>query len=294
MSSEELIHKVVDEISFGMISPQDLRKQSVVEIQTPDTYDEDGAPITAGLMDGRLGTLEPRQRCKTCGNTAIRCPGHFGHIELAVPIVHIEFTKIIHDLLKATCRNCGRILLSDEKAKKVRERIARYKVLLGTIPDVVYKGIMQEIKAKQCPYCATNQYKITFEKPTKFIEQTEAGSEPLTPSMIRERLERISNEDMEILGFNPEAARPEWMVLQVLPVPPVYVRPSITLESGIRSEDDLTHKLVDIIRINQRLKENMEAGAPTLIIQDLSELLQYHVTTYFNNEASGIPPARHR
>jgi len=79
-----------------------------------------------------------------------------------------------------------------------------------------------------------------------------------------------------------------------LPVPPVYVRPSITLESGIRSEDDLTHKLVDIIRINQRLKENMEAGAPTLIIQDLSELLQYHVTTYFNNEASGIPPARHR
>jgi DNA-directed RNA polymerase subunit A' len=84
------------------------------------------------------------------------------------------------------------------------------------------------------------------------------------------------------------------MVLQVLPVPPVYVRPSITLESGIRSEDDLTHKLVDIIRINQRLKENMDAGAPTLIIQDLSELLQYHVTTYFNNEASGIPPARHR
>jgi DNA-directed RNA polymerase subunit A' len=294
MSTEELVHKVVDEISFGMISPQDLRKQSVVEIQTPDTYDEDGAPITAGLMDGRLGTLEPRQRCKTCGNTAIRCPGHFGHIELAVPIVHIEFTKLIHELLKSTCRNCGRILLSDEKAKKVRARIERYKKLLGTIPDAVYKGIMQEIKAKQCPYCATSQYKISFEKPTKFIEQTEAGSEPLTPSMIRERLERISNEDLEILGFNPEAARPEWMVLQVLPVPPVYVRPSITLESGIRSEDDLTHKLVDIIRINQRLKENMEAGAPTLIIQDLSELLQYHVTTYFNNEASGIPPARHR
>ena len=294
MSSEELIHKVVDEISFGLISPQDLRKQSVVEIQTPDTYDEDGAPITAGLMDGRLGTLEPRQRCKTCGNTAIRCPGHFGHIELAVPIVHIEFTKIIHDLLKATCRSCGRILLSDEKAKKVRERIERYKKLLGTIPDSVYKTIMQEIKAKQCPHCASNQYKITFEKPTKFIEQTEAGSEPLTPSMIRERLERISDEDLEILGFNPTVARPEWMVLQVLPVPPVYVRPSITLESGIRSEDDLTHKLVDIIRINQRLKENMEAGAPTLIIQDLSELLQYHVTTYFNNEASGIPPARHR
>jgi DNA-directed RNA polymerase subunit A' len=294
MAPDEIIHKVIDEISFGLISPKDLRKQSVVEIQTPDTYDEDGAPITTGLMDGRLGTLEPRQRCKTCGNTAIRCPGHFGHIELAVPIVHIEFTKIIFDLLRSTCRNCGRILLSDEAAKKVRIRIEKLNKLLGVVPDEVYKGIMQEIKTKQCPHCATAQFKITFEKPTKFIEQTEAGSEPLTPSMIRERLERISDDDLEVLGLNPHVARPEWMVLQVLPGPPVYVRPSITLESGIRSEDDLTHKLVDIIRINQRLKENMEAGAPTLIIQDLSELLQYHVTTYFNNEASGIPPARHR
>ena len=57
MVAEEIIHKVVDEISFGLISPKDLRKQSVVEIQTPDTYDEDGAPITAGLMDGRLGNI---------------------------------------------------------------------------------------------------------------------------------------------------------------------------------------------------------------------------------------------
>ncbi len=84
------------------------------------------------------------------------------------------------------------------------------------------------------------------------------------------------------------------MVLTVLPVPPVTVRPSITLETGVRSEDDLTHKLVDIIRINQRLSENLEAGAPHLIIEDLWELLQYHVTTFFTNEVSGVPPARHR
>jgi len=295
MSTEEIIHKVVDEVYFGLFSPQDVRRLSVVEIQTPDTYDEDGAPITAGLMDGRLGTLEPRQRCRTCGNTAIRCPGHFGHIELAVPIIHIEFTKLVYDILRSTCKNCGRILLPDETAKKIRSRIEKNRKLLGVVPDEVFKVVLQETRNKQCPHCGAMQYKIVFEKPTKFSEQIpESGSEPLTPSMIRERLERISDEDLELLGFNPKSARPEWMVLQVLPVPPVYVRPSITLESGIRSEDDLTHKLVDIIRINQRLKENMDAGAPTLIIQDLSELLQYHVTTYFNNEASGIPPARHR
>jgi DNA-directed RNA polymerase subunit A' len=94
--------------------------------------------------------------------------------------------------------------------------------------------------------------------------------------------------------MEPTAARPEWVILQVLPVPAVTVRPSITLESGIRSEDDLTHKLVDIIRINQKLGESLESGVPVNIIQELHELLQYHVTTYFDNEVSGLPPARHR
>jgi len=150
MAVEEIIHKVVDEISFGLLSPQDMRKLSVVEIQTPDTYDEDGAPITAGLMDGRLGTLEPRQRCKTCGNTAIRCPGHFGHIELAVPITHIIFTKIIYKLLKTTCRTCGRILLPDNMIKKVGARIDRALKLLGVVPNEIYARTIREIRAKQC------------------------------------------------------------------------------------------------------------------------------------------------
>jgi DNA-directed RNA polymerase subunit A' len=291
----EEAHKVIGEVHFGILSPQEIRRLSVAEIQAADTYDEDGAPILGGLMDGRLGTLEPRQRCKTCGNTALRCPGHFGHIELAVPIIHIEFTKIIHNLLNATCRNCGRLLLPPERIKRIRARLNRLINMFGSVSKGFYKGVLNEAKVKTCPHCGANQYKISFEKPTKFSEQIPGGGvQPLTPSMVRERLERIPDEDLELLGFNPKTARPEWMVLQVLPVPPVYVRPSITLETGIRSEDDLTHKLVDIIRINQRLKENMEAGAPTLIIQDLSELLQYHVTTYFNNEASGIPPARHR
>ena len=295
MSVEETVHKVINKVFFGVLSPQEVRRFSIAEIRTADTYDEDGAPITSGLMDGRLGTLEPRQRCKTCGNTAIRCPGHFGHIELAVPIIHIIFNKIINELLGATCRNCGRILLPTDRTEKIRSRINRIQRMLGEVPSSLYKKVLREARGKECPHCGASQYKIVFEKPTKFSENIpEGGAQRLTPSMVRERLERISDDDLELFGFSPENARPEWMILQVLPVPPVYVRPSITLESGIRSEDDLTHKLVDIIRINQRLKENMEAGAPTLIIQDLSELLQYHVTTYFNNEASGIPPARHR
>jgi DNA-directed RNA polymerase, subunit A'' (EC 2.7.7.6) len=52
--------------------------------------------------------------------------------------------------------------------------------------------------------------------------------------------------------------------------------------------------MVDIIRVNQRLKESKEAGTPPLIVQDLVDLLQYHSTTYFDNEVSGIPQAHHR
>jgi len=295
MALEESFGKIIEAIRFGIVSPQEIRKLSVVEIQTADTYDEDGAVIPSGLMDNRLGVLEPGQRCRTCGNTATRCPGHFGHIELAVPIIHVEFTKNIHDLLQAFCRNCGRILLSEKTIMRAKKQSERIKNLLGSVPDTLYRSFLEQAKSNlECPYCGAKQYKIEFVKPTVFYEHTKEGAQRLTASMIRERFERIPNEDLELLGFDPEHARPEWMILQVLPVPPVYVRPSITLESGIRSEDDLTHKLVDIIRINERLKENLEAGAPTLIIQDLTELLEYHVTTYFNNESSGIPPARHR
>lgn len=295
MAMEEAYQKLVDEIRFGVFSPQEIRRQSVAEIQTADTYDEDGATITSGLMDGRLGTLEPRQRCRTCGNTASGCPGHFGHVELAKPIIHVEFTKIIYDLLQAACRRCGRILVSDKDIEKYRRRIEYVKRLLGMVPSSIYKRMLDDAKkGKECPHCGATQYKIEFAKPTSFYEYSEEGAQRLISSMIRERFERMPDEDLKLLGFDPMNGRPEWIILQVLSVPPVYVRPSITLESGIRSEDDLTHKLVDIIRINQRLKENLEAGAPTLIIQDLHELLQYHVTTYFNNESSGIPPARHR
>jgi DNA-directed RNA polymerase subunit A' len=296
MSSEEGYYKQIDGLTFKVLSPQEIRKLAVVEIQTADTYDEDGAPITSGLMDGRLGTLEPRQRCKTCGNTAAKCPGHFGYIELSAPVAHVAFAKKTHDLLSSTCRDCGRILLSEERVKELLQKAEEEKQIMGFIKDGFYVEIVKEAKkSSQCSYCGARQYKIEFSKPTTFHEIVEeGGAMRLTPAIIRERLERISIKDLVLLGIEPNAARPEWMILQVLPVPPVYVRPSITLESGIRSEDDLTHKLVDIIRINQRLRENIDAGAPTLIIQDLSELLQYHVTTYFDNEASGIPPARHR
>ncbi len=284
--------KVVGSIRFSLLSPSDIRKLSAVEVTTPDTYDEDGVPIVSGLMDGRLGSLEPRQKCKTCGNTAMTCPGHYGHIELGEPVVHVAFSKLVHRLLSVTCRSCGRILLTNEKIEKYTAQMELEKKRLNEVPAPFFDMIIKDAKkAHECPHCGATQKPIEHQKPTTYLEE---GGGKLSPSAIREMLERILDEDLQLLGWDPTAARPEWIVLSVLPVPPVSVRPSITLESGIRSEDDLTHKLVDIIRINQKLREARESGVPVNIIQELHELLQYHVTTFFDNEVSGLPPARHR
>lgn len=254
--------KAIESISFSVFSPEQVRKMSAVKVTVADTYDEDGYPISGGLADQRLGVIDPGLKCRTCGNRMKDCPGHFGHIELARPVVHASFGKTIYALLKATCRECGRVL-------SPKSTIAKVSI------------------SKACPHCSAEQIKVKFIKPTSFYEE----KNKLLPNEVRERLERVSDADLKQLGV---AIRPENLVLTALIVAPVTVRPSITLETGERSEDDLTHKLVDILRINQRLEENIDAGAPQLIIEDLWELLQYHVTTYFNNETSGVPPARHR
>ncbi|MDA4121670.1 MAG: DNA-directed RNA polymerase subunit A' [Thaumarchaeota archaeon] len=283
-------------IDFALLSPTEVRKYSVAEITQPETYDEDGMPVQGGLMDGRLGTLEPGQKCATCGNTASRCPGHFGHIELAEPVLHMAFVSDINKLIQATCRTCGRILLPQPELDAYKLRIDHATEFTPTLKEELAKEMLTKAKkVKLCPHCGKQQYQIELTKPTIFHEITEeGGATRLLPGAIRERLERISNEDLEILNYNPKVARPEWFVLQVLPVPPLTVRPSITLESGIRSEDDLTHKIVDILRVNQRVREAKESGTPHLIVQDLVDLLHYHVTTYFDNEVSGIPQAHHR
>ncbi|ADE03457.1 DNA-directed RNA polymerase subunit A' [Haloferax volcanii DS2] len=356
--------KEIGSIQFGLMDPETYRDMSATKVITADTYDDDGYPIDMGLMDPRLGVIDPGLQCRTCGQHSGSCNGHFGHIELAAPVIHVGFTKLIRRLLRSTCRECGRLSLTDEEADEYRDKLGRTKELGDDWSDVMKSAVRQARKANRCPHCGSPQHDIKHEKPTTYYEvqnvlagdyseriaeamqpdpddEDDEGVDPVTlanetgldaervnqvlagefrpvgddrkalekaldldlteedmnklmPSDIRDWFEDVPDEDLVTLGIDPDRSRPEWMILTVLPVPPVTARPSITLDNGQRSEDDLTHKLVDIIRINQRFMENREAGAPQLIIEDLWELLQYHVTTFIDNEISGTPPARHR
>jgi len=290
--SNFVIREKVASISFGMLSPALIKKMSVVKVTTPDLYDADGYPMDSSLMDLRMGVIDPGLRCRTCGGKVKDCPGHFGHIELARPVYHVRYVPEIYIILRGTCDKCGRILLSPSEIEKWKERMEAVARIRGPSSKwAMTTLISNKVKnVKICPHCGSKLTKIKLVKPYTFIE----GNKKLTPVDVLERLEKIPDGDAELLGINPEYGRPEWMVLTNLPVPPVSVRPSITLESGERSEDDLTHKLGDIVRTNQRLLENLNAGAPELIIEDLWDLLQYHVTTFFANNIAQIPPARHR
>nr|WP_211693374.1 DNA-directed RNA polymerase subunit A' [Natronomonas halophila] len=363
--------KEIGQLSFGLMDPEEYRDMSATKVITADTYDDDGFPIDMGLMDPRLGVIDPGLECKTCGKHSGSCNGHFGHIELAAPVIHVGFAKLIRRLLRGTCRECSRLCLTEDEQAEFRDRLDRTRQLGEDLNDVTKAAIRLARKKDRCPHCGEKQFDINHEKPTTYyevqqvlsseyperiaaamegrdpdaeegeededrepvspnelseetgidlerinqilsgefrpkkddrkalekaldVDLTEEDMNKLMPSDIRDWFEDIPDEDMRTLGIDAEKSRPEWIILTVLPVPPVTARPSITLDNGQRSEDDLTHKLVDIIRINQRFMENREAGAPQLIIEDLWELLQYHVTTFMDNEISGTPPARHR
>ncbi|MCX6711662.1 MAG: DNA-directed RNA polymerase subunit A' [Candidatus Woesearchaeota archaeon] len=285
------IYKKVESILFGLLSAEDIKKMSSVKIITPELYDKEGYPVDGGLMDTRLGVIDPGLRCKTCGSKLKECMGHFGFIDLARPVVHVKYIRVILDVLRSVCRECNRILLDEQEIEKYRVILDKIEKEQGI--DARRKRTSEIINSlkniKKCPHCKAKQYTIKIEKPTSFYEHDKR----LSPIEIRSRLEKVPDKDIELLGLNPRYARPEGMILTVLLIPPVTIRPSITLESGERSEDDLTHKLGDIVRINQRLFENINAGAPEIIVEDLWDLLQYHVTTYFDNAIAQVPPARH-
>jgi len=287
---------VIKEIKFGILSPEHIKKLSVVTITVPDTYDEEWVPISFGLMDRRLGTLEPLQRCETCGERMEQCPGHFGKIDLARPVIHIGFIKFITLMLQATCSECGRILLDQNWINKYRSYYEKFKAkklhhFANLISNMAIKRASQ---ATKCPHCKADKYKIKFERPFSIVEEINGESKILTPYEIHDRLKKIPNEDVELMGFDPIYARPEWAILFNLPVPPISIRPSITLETGERSEDDLTHKLGDIVRTNEKLKQSIESGSPQLIIDEHWNLLQFHVATYFDNEIAGLSQSVHR
>jgi len=256
----------IESIDFGILSSEKVQRMAVKEITKAEVYDADGYPVEDGVMDPALGVIDPGMTCPTDGQRARETNGHFGMITLSRPVVHVLHNKKIRNLLRFTCHECFTLAIKNED-----------------------KSLRKSNMPKECPECGIETEDVDLDKPYTYYDEK---GEELKPEDIEQRFRQISDEAAATLGV--EGGRPEDLVITHLPVPPVTMRPSITLETGERSEDDITHKLVDIIRINKRLQNNIEIEAPDFIINDLHELLQYHVSTLFYNDMSNVPPARHR
>ncbi|MEM3126685.1 MAG: DNA-directed RNA polymerase subunit A', partial [Candidatus Woesearchaeota archaeon] len=192
MSLEEKpTYKKVEAIIFGILSPKLIKKMAATKIVTPELYDREGYPVDGGLMDTRLGVIDPGLRCRTCGSKLKECTGHFGYMELARPVIHIKFVGTVYTLLKGTCRDCGRALLPEAKIKKYEEHLKKIEAEAGIdIARDEAKSIAAELAAqKKCPHCGGKQGKITLEKPYTFFED----EKKLSSIEIRARLEKISD-----------------------------------------------------------------------------------------------------
>lgn len=281
-------------IQFSMMSPEEIRKGSVVQITNKETY-INNKPVINGLFDPRMGVLEPGLICPTDGLDYMQTPGYFGHIELSRPVFYIQHLSTIQKILRCVCYKCSKLLISKEK----------YKQALNMLPQHRWGYVFDLCKdIKKCGEdtfdgCGCLQPKRIQKEgmSSLFAEwknKTEEGEEniiiPLTPEHVLQIFKRISDEDVTFMGFSPLWSRPDWMICQVLAVPPPAVRPSVKHDAQQRSEDDLTIILMNIVRTNQTLLEKIQNNAPENIINDWTTILQYHIATMVDNNLPGASP----
>ena len=287
-------------VQFSIMGPDEIRKRSVVEVVRHDTYDKD-TPIIKGLFDIRMGTTDMDKVCGTCGQSNIFCPGHFGHMELARPIFHYQFIQVIQKLLKCVCLQCSKLLINKDepRIKDLMKKSNKYRW------NEIY-NISQKIK--RCGQvtedgCGCKQPdKLKLEGMDGIyaiwdkldIADQNVKTQKLSVETIKGIFEKITDEDINILGFSDLWCRPEWLICTVLPICPPAVRPSVKQDDSQRMDDDITHKLCDIVKCNNTLKQKIGNNSRTEVIDDWTKVLQYHVATLVDNELPGVAQAVHR
>ena len=288
-------------IQFSILSPDEIRRGSVAEITSRDTY-VNNKPVVNGLFDPRMGVLEPGLVCPTDGRDHMQTPGYFGSIELARPMFYIQYLSTIIKILRCTCFKCSKLLISKDKYKHALKKNSYER--WGFVFQLASK--MKRCGEDTTDGCGCKQpAKIrkdglaTLTAEWENIEglgpeDSQKLSMTMTPEIVLKIFRRISDEDVSFMGFSPVWSRPDWMICQVLAVPPPAVRPSVKHDSQQRSEDDVSHIIVNIIKANKTLQEKMQANAPANVLDDWATVLQYYIATLIDNKIPGVASVAQR
>ena len=281
-------------VQFGIANPENLLKRSVVEVTTDKTY-QNNQPIANGVFDARFGVIENGKVCPTCKQTNQYCPGHFGHIRLARPVYLYQFFDMVEKLANVICLSCSKLLADQDTVKALKSTgLSRFKEVRDLRPTP------RKDEPFECAHCQTPIFKKIAKvigKAATLEGQLLGDDVPPTAiqaEMVLRAFQRITDEDCRVIGLNPEFARPEWMLCTVLAVPPLTVRPSVVMDDNQRMEDDLTHKLIDILRANDKVREKIDKGESAEVLDKYTAKLQYDVATYVDNDIKGLEPSAQR
>ena len=290
-------------IQFSILSPDEIRKGSVAEITSRDTY-INNKPVIGGLFDPRMGVLEPGLICPTDGLDYMETPGYFGHIELARPVFYIQYLNTIMKILRCVCIKCSKLKISKSNYKQALKMSAderwNYVFKLASASSITRCGDDSE---DGCGCLQPKKFKkeglaTLFAEWDNVAGLTDEDKDKLnmklTPEIVLKIFRRISDDDVNFMGFSPVYSRPDWMICQVLAVPPPAVRPSIKMDGQQRSEDDISHILVNIIKANKTLQEKIQDNANSNIVDDWHTVLQYYVATQVDNKIPGVASVAQR
>lgn len=245
-----------------------------------------------------MGTCKKDSVCLTCGGQGQECNGHFGYVKLALPVFHAGYFKQVVNILWAICKDCSRLLLPDGDRRSFLKALRRPGLDNFRRSQIVRRITDQCRKVRKCENCGASNGKVVkvtalkivherFTKPgTKSDGQDIDAYEDLHALRVFNILRKISTADCEFLGINAGEARPENLIWQVLPVPPVCIRASV--DRGYYSrEDDLTVKIGDIIQSNNVLKAGILAGLPVFKLVEAWESLQLQIAVYITGKTPG-------
>lgn len=324
---EAAVGKKISSINFGLFSAEQIQQLSTVQCVAKSLYNQDATrtPIPYGVLDRKLGTSAKEKTCDTCGENLVKCVGHFGYIDLELPVFHIGYFKLTISILQMICKACSKMLLTEEEKQQFLHQLRRIGITTLQRKNVHKKILAKCKKFTICPYCLNKngtvkkkpgmmkivheKYKVVSKKTAdpciaefknSFLNAVEANKELqslidktqqlLNPLKVLQLFENISDKDCPLLGMLPDVGRPEDLIVTRIAVPPACIRPSVIseLQSG-SNEDDLTMKLTEIIFLNDVIRKHRSTGAKVQIVMEDWDYLQLQCALYINSEISGIP-----
>ena len=156
VATESLSGKRISHVQFGTFSKEEVERSSEFEVITNKGYEQPSrTPVTGGVLDRRLGISDKHSACATCGLRLQDCPGHYGHIKLALPVFHVGYFKPLIAVLQCICKTCSRVLLHGEKRARFARQLSHPLVLNDYVRrTAAMKRVVETCKKeRECPHC---------------------------------------------------------------------------------------------------------------------------------------------